>query len=87
MLYNPSPMRESMPDIHIHIHGDGDSPSVKTGATRRPKASKGAKGGKPKRKASAYSKRYGAAYKRLKKKHPRSSFGALSKKAHKQARK
>ena len=41
---------------------------------------------KTKRKASAYSKRYGAAYKRLKRKHPRMSFGALSKKAHKEAR-
>lgn len=40
-----------------------------------------------KRKASAYSKRYGAAFKRLKKKHPRSSFGALSKKAHRAAKK
>lgn len=82
-------MRDSMPDIHIHIHGDGDTTSVKskTGPTRRSKSSKGAKGGKPKRKASAYSKRYGAAYKRLKAKHPRSSFGSLSKKAHKMARK
>ena len=41
---------------------------------------------KKKRKVSAYSKRYGAIYKRLKKKHPRMSFGALSKKAHKEAR-
>jgi len=41
---------------------------------------------KKKRKVSAYSKRYGAAYKRLKAKHPRMSFGALSKKAHKEAR-
>jgi len=41
---------------------------------------------KQKRKVSAYSKRYGAAYKRLKAKHPRMSFGALSKKAHKEAR-
>jgi glutamate synthase domain-containing protein 2 len=41
---------------------------------------------KRKRKASAYSKRYGAIYKRLKKKHPRMSFGALSKKAHREAR-
>ena len=41
---------------------------------------------KRKRKVSAYSKRYGAIYKRLKKKHPRMSFGALSKKAHKEAR-
>ncbi len=34
------------------------------------------------RKVSAYSRRYGAEYKRLKKKHPRMKFGALSKKAH-----
>ena len=45
-----------------------------------------AKPPKRKRKASAYSKRYGAIYKRLKKKHPRMSFGSLSKKAHKEAR-
>ena len=38
------------------------------------------------RKASAYSKRYGAAFRRFKKKHPRMSFSALSKKAHKDAR-
>ena len=41
---------------------------------------------KKKRKASAYNKRYAAAYKRLKKKHPRTSFAALAKKAHKLAR-
>jgi len=41
---------------------------------------------KKKRKASAYNKRYAAAYKRLKKKHPRTSFAALAKKAHKAAR-
>ena len=41
---------------------------------------------KTKRKPSAYSKRYGAAYKKLKKQHPRMSFGSLSKKAHKEAR-
>ena len=34
------------------------------------------------RKVSAYSKRYGTEYKRLKRKHPRMKFGALSKKAH-----
>jgi len=39
-----------------------------------------------KRKVSAYAKRYGAAYKRLKKAHPRTSFGALAKKAHRAAR-
>ena len=41
---------------------------------------------KAKRKVSAYSKRYGAAYKRLKKKHPRMKFGSLAKKAHKEAK-
>jgi len=51
----------------------------------------GDKVGKPlekkvKRTASAYAKRYGAAFKRLKKKHPRMSFKALAKKAHREAR-
>ena len=39
------------------------------------------------RKVSAYSKAYGKHYTALKKKHPRSSFGALSKKAHAATRK
>jgi len=39
-----------------------------------------------KKKVSAYAKRYGAAFKKLKRKHPRMSFGSLSKKAHKQSR-
>lgn len=42
---------------------------------------------KQKRGPSAYNKKYAAAYKRLKKKHPRSSFAALAKKAHKEVRK
>jgi len=37
---------------------------------------------KAKRKASAYNKRYAREYKRLAKKHPRTSFAALAKKAH-----
>ena len=41
---------------------------------------------KVKRKASAYNKRYAREYRRLKKKHPRTSFAALAKKAHKAAR-
>jgi len=41
---------------------------------------------KVKRKASAYNKRYAKAYKRLKKKHPRTSFAGLAKKAHRLAR-
>ena len=43
--------------------------------------------GKPKRKVSAYAKRYGTAFKKLKRKHPRMTFGSLSKKAHRVARK
>jgi len=42
---------------------------------------------KKKRGPSAYNKKYAAAYKRLKKKHPRSSFAALAKKAHKAVKK
>jgi len=41
---------------------------------------------KTKRKPTAYQKRYGTAYKKLKRKHPRMSFGSLSKKAHRMAR-
>jgi len=40
-----------------------------------------------KRRPSAYSKAYGVIYKQLKKKHPRASFGSLSKKAHAATRK
>jgi len=43
--------------------------------------------GKKKRGPSAYNVKYAAAYKRLKKKHPRSSFAALAKKAHKAVKK
>jgi len=42
--------------------------------------------GKKKRGPSAYNIKYAAAYKRLKKKHPRSSFAALAKKAHKEVK-
>ena len=38
---------------------------------------------KPKRKPSAYNKRYSAEYKRQAKKHPRLKFAALSKRTHK----
>lgn len=40
-----------------------------------------------KRGPSAYNKKYARAYKALKKKHPRMSFAALAKKAHKAVRK
>jgi len=42
---------------------------------------------KAKRAPSAYNKRYAAHYKRLKKAHPRSSFAAIAKKAHKASKK
>jgi len=48
---------------------------------------KSKKKGKKKRKASAYNKRYAKEYRRLKKKHPRTSFAALAKKAHAATRK
>ena len=41
---------------------------------------------KTKRTPTAYQKKYSRAYKQLKKKHPRMSFGSLSKKAHRLAR-
>ena len=43
-------------------------------------------GGKVKRKASEYNKKYAKAYKELKKKHPRTPFATLSKKAHAKAK-
>jgi len=42
---------------------------------------------KKKRKPSAYNKKYAKAYKALKKKHPRSSFAVLAKKAHRMVKK
>jgi len=42
---------------------------------------------KVKRGPSAYNKKYARAYKALKKKHPRMSFAALAKKAHKAVKK
>jgi len=42
---------------------------------------------KKKRKPSAYSKRYGTAFRSLKKKHPRMAFASISSKAHKLAKK
>jgi len=61
------------------------SSSTKKGETRKT-ARRAYEKPKVKRKASAYNKRYAREYKRLKKKHPRTSFAALAKKAHKAAR-
>jgi hypothetical protein len=44
-------------------------------------------GKKVKRKASAYNRAYAREYAKLKKKHPRTSFSALAKKAHRATRK
>jgi DNA-directed RNA polymerase subunit M/transcription elongation factor TFIIS len=64
------------------LHGD----STTKGETRRT-ARKAYEPAKKKRGPSAYNKKYAAAYKRLKKKHPRSSFAALAKKAHRMVKK
>lgn len=55
------------------------SSTLKAHAAPAPKA-------KVKRGPSAYNKKYARAYKVLKKKHPRTSFAALAKKAHRVAR-
>jgi len=64
----------------LHSHGTTKGETRKT-------ARKAYEPGKKKRGPSAYNKKYAAAYKRLKKKHPRSSFAALAKKAHKAVKK
>lgn len=55
------------------------TPHSKAHAAPAPKA-------KVKRGPSAYNKKYARAYKALKKKHPRTSFAALAKKAHRLVR-
>jgi len=67
------------------LHRDGTTTGESRRTARRayePKEKKRSKRG-----PSAYNKKYAAAYKRLKKKHPRSSFAALAKKAHKAVKK
>jgi len=64
----------------LHVH------ETTKGETRKT-ARKAYEPAKKKRGPSAYNKKYAAAYKRLKKKHPRSSFAALAKKAHKAVKK
>ena len=60
---------------------------MRSRGTRRGQRRKTARKAFEKRKPSAYAKAYGVAYKQLKKKHPRASFGSLSKKAHAATRK
>jgi DNA-directed RNA polymerase subunit M/transcription elongation factor TFIIS len=64
------------------LHGD----STTKGETRKT-ARKAYEPAKKKRGPSAYNIKYAREYKRLKKKHPRSSFAALAKKAHKAVKK
>ena len=61
------------------------SSGTKKGETRKT-ARRAYEKPKAKRKASASNKRYAREYRRLKKKHPRTSFAGLAKKAHKAAR-
>jgi len=66
---------------------DGGTTKGETRKTARRAYEKSSAPGKKKRGPSAYNKKYAAAYKRLKKKHPRSSFAALAKKAHRMVKK
>jgi len=68
------------------LHGDSTTKG-ETRITARKAYEDTGSPGKKKRGPSAYNKKYAAAYKRLKKKHPRSSFAALAKKAHKAVKK
>jgi len=64
------------------LHDDGTT----KGETRKT-ARKAYEPAKKKRGPSAYNKKYARAYKALKKKHPRMSFAALAKKAHRMVKK
>jgi len=68
------------------LHSDGTTKG-ETRKTARRAYEPSAATGKKKRGPSAYNIKYAAAYKRLKKKHPRSTFAALAKKAHKAVKK
>jgi len=67
--------------LHSHSQGAGT-----TKGKPRKTARRAYEPAKKKRKASAYNKKYAKAYKALKKKHPRTSFAALAKKAHVKAK-
>jgi len=70
------------PQCGESLHGEGT-----TKGESRKTARKAFEPAKKKRGPSAYNKKYAAAYKRLAKKHPRTSFAALAKKAHKEVKK
>lgn len=68
-------------------HECGNSLSASSsGHSHSGKSAAPSKKAKVKRGPSAYNKKYARAYKALKKKHPRTSFAALAKKAHRVAR-
>jgi len=71
------------------LHGEGTTKGEtrKTARKAYESSSRDLTRARKKRGPSAYNKKYAAAYKRLKKKHPRSSFAALAKKAHKAVKK
>jgi len=73
------------PNCGESLGSDAPGRSTRSGEVRKT-ARRAYEKPKMKRKASAYNKRYAKEYKRLKKKHPRTSFAALAKKAHKAAR-
>ena len=87
-----------MSETHIHIHLNGESGTVAPKPSKAVASSKKAKAPasrpKAKRKPSAYSKRYGAAFKRVSKKHKKKGggwkaggFKRAQKEAHKIAKK
>ena len=68
------------------LFGDGGTTKGEVRKTAR-RAYKKSSSAKKKRGPSAYNKKYAAAYKKLKKAHPRMTFAALAKKAHKAVKK
>lgn len=80
--------------IHIHLSGDAAAPVAVKAKARKVKARKAATPTKPKRKASAYSKKYGKAFKRVASKHKtkaggwkKGGFKRAQKEAHRLAKK
>lgn len=65
-----------MSDTHIHIHLSGESPKVASLPKTKSKAKAApAPKAKAKRQPSAYQKKYGAAFKKVQKKHKKKSGG------------
>ena len=71
----------------LHFTQNGDMIQITLGGRLSSNPHRTTRTPRKKRRKTAYQSAYSAAYKRLKKKHPRMSFGSLSKKAHAAARK